>query len=46
MTDLNAMLLTESAYGSDGLKLRYVRKDAELTTAVDLEFGMTDAGFG
>ena len=46
MTDLNAMLLTESAYGFDGLKLRYVQKDAELMTAVDLEFGMTDAGLG
>jgi hypothetical protein len=44
VTDLNVTLLTEPAYGSDGWKLRYVQKDAELMTAVDLEFGMTDAG--
>ena len=44
VTDLNAMLLTESAYGSDDWKQRYVQMDAEVMTVVDLEFGMTDAG--
>lgn len=44
VTDLNAMLLTGFAYGSDDLKQTYVQTDAEVMTAVDLEFGMTDAG--
>lgn len=44
VTDLNAVLLIESAYGSDDLKQRYVQMDAEVMTAVDLEFGVTDAG--
>lgn len=44
VTDLNAMLLTESASGSDDWKQRYVQMEAEVMAAVDLEFGMTDAG--
>lgn len=44
VTDLNAMLLIEPASGSDDWKQRYVQMEGEVMTAVDLEFGMTDAG--
>jgi len=44
VTDLNAMLLIESASGSDGWEQSYVQMEAEVMTVVDLEFGMTDAG--
>jgi hypothetical protein len=39
-----AVLLIEPGDGYDGLELRYVQKNDEQMTAVDLEFGMTDAG--
>jgi hypothetical protein len=45
VTDLKgyAMLLIVFADDSEGLRLKYVQKDAEQMTAVDL-VGMSDAG--